>query len=41
MDLGTVIRGAKLYRRSSKFDAVSDFIAPTRKEFDEAYERNR
>jgi hypothetical protein len=39
LDLGTVIRAAKLYRKSSKFDAVTDFIPPTRRELDDVYER--
>lgn len=41
LDLGTVIRGARLYRKSKKFDSVADFVYPTSKEFEEAYERTK
>lgn len=41
LDLGTVIRGARLYRKSKKFDSVADFVYPTSEEFEEAYERTK
>ncbi|KAH6555377.1 hypothetical protein KP509_1Z260800 [Ceratopteris richardii] len=41
LDLGTTIRGAFLYRKSNKMDPIGDFIYPTTKEFEEAYERSK
>lgn len=41
MDLGTVIRGAQLYRKSKKFHSVADFVYPTSMEFEEAYGRTK
>lgn len=41
INLGTIIRGAKFYRQWKTYDATSDFLYPTIKEFEEAYERNK
>ncbi|MCO5564587.1 hypothetical protein L7F22_018251 [Adiantum nelumboides] len=41
LDLGTVIRGTLMYRRSKKYDPVADFVYPTTKEFEEAYQRTK
>ncbi|KAI5054984.1 hypothetical protein GOP47_0030129 [Adiantum capillus-veneris] len=41
LDLGTVIRGTQMYRKSKKFDPVVDFVYPTTNEFEEAYQRTK
>ncbi|KAH7282002.1 hypothetical protein KP509_35G007500 [Ceratopteris richardii] len=41
LDLGNVIRGALMYRKSKKFDPVADYVYPTTKEAFEIIDNNK
>lgn len=37
LNLATIIKGAGFYRRGKAWDPISDFVTPTREEFETAY----